>query len=58
MDGAFTGGSVYFLTLENEGVGLKYGSAWESQVPAELAAEVEGLIAGIVAGTTATVPTR
>jgi basic membrane protein A len=58
VDGTFAGGSAYFLTLENEGVGLKYGSAWESQVPADLQAEVAGLIAGIVSGETITVPVR
>ncbi len=58
VDGTFAGGSAYFLTLENDGVGLKYGSAWESKVPADLLAEVAGLAAGIISGDTATVPVR
>ncbi|HCS39390.1 MAG TPA: BMP family ABC transporter substrate-binding protein [Anaerolineaceae bacterium] len=58
VDGAFKGGEVYQLTLENEGVGLVYGSEWESQVPAELKAEIEALIPGIISGEIATVPAR
>ncbi|PKN97291.1 MAG: hypothetical protein CVU42_16640 [Chloroflexi bacterium HGW-Chloroflexi-4] len=58
VDGTFKGGEVYQLTLENQGVGLAYGSEWESQVPAELKAEIEALIPGIVSGEIATVPAR
>jgi basic membrane protein A len=58
VDGTFAGGSAYYLTLENQGVGLQYGSAWDSQVPAELKAKVEALIAGIISGEIKTVPTR
>jgi basic membrane protein A len=58
VDGTFAGGSAYFLTLENQGVGLQYGSAWAAQVPADLKAEIEALIPGIIAGTIATVPAR
>lgn len=58
VDGTFAGGAAYFLTLENQGVGLAYGSAWESQVPDALKAEIEALIAGIVSGETLTVPAR
>ena len=46
------------LTLENEGVGLQYGSKWADQVPADLKAEVDGLIPGIVSGEIPTLPTR
>jgi basic membrane protein A len=58
VDGTFKGGAPYLLTLENNGVGLQYGSAWESQVPADLKAEVEGLIPGIIDGSIPTMPTR
>jgi basic membrane protein A len=58
VDGTFKGGAPYLLTLENQGVGLQYGSAWESKVPAELKAEVEALIPGIISGVIATMPTR
>jgi basic membrane protein A len=58
VEGTFAGGSAYFLTLENQGVGLQYGSAWDAQVPADLKAEIEALIPGIIAGTIATVPAR
>jgi basic membrane protein A len=57
IDGTFAGGA-YMLTLENQGVGLQYGSAWESQIPADLKAEVEGLIPGIISGEIATIPVR
>jgi len=58
VDGTFAGGSAYLLTLENKGVGMIYGSAWESKIPADLLAEIEGLKAGIISGETATVPVR
>ena len=58
VEGTFEGGSIYLLTLENEGVGLQYGTAWADQVPAELKAEVEGLIPGIISGEIPTMPTR
>jgi basic membrane protein A and related proteins len=58
IDGTFKGGEVYYLTLENQGVGLQLGTAWASQVPADLWAEVEALIPGIVDGSIATVPAR
>jgi basic membrane protein A len=58
VDGNFKGGEVYQLTLENQGVSLGYGSAWESQIPADLKAEVEGLIPGIIDGSIATLPVR
>ncbi|NPV55179.1 MAG: BMP family ABC transporter substrate-binding protein [Anaerolineae bacterium] len=58
QDGTFVGGQDYMLTLENEGVGLAYGTAWESQVPAELMAEIEALIPQIVSGEVPTMPAR
>lgn len=58
VDGTFKGGEAYFLTLENQGVGLVLGSEWDAQVPAELKAEIEGLIPGIISGEIATMPTR
>ena len=58
VDGTFKGGAPYLLTLENNGVGLQYGSAWADKVPADLKAEVEGLIPGIISGEIATMPTR
>jgi basic membrane protein A len=58
VDGAFKGGEVYQLTLENEGVGLAYGSEWAGQIPADLQAEIDGLIPGIISGEIATLPTR
>jgi len=58
VEGMFAGGAPYLLTLENQGVGLQYGSAWDAQVPAELKAEIEGLIPGIISGEIATVPVR
>jgi basic membrane protein A len=56
VDGTFTGGSPFYLTLENQGVGLKYGFGWESKIPADLAAEIAGLSAGIISGEIPTVP--
>lgn len=58
VDGAFKGGEVYQLTLENQGVSLGYGSKLESQIPADLKAEIEALIPGIISGEIATVPAR
>jgi basic membrane protein A len=58
VDGTFKGGAPYLLTLENNGVGLQYGSTWADKVPADLKAEVEGLIPGIISGEIATMPTR
>ena len=56
LDGDFVGGEAFILTLENEGTGLNYGSAWEDQVPAELKAEIEELIPRIISGEIATLP--
>lgn len=58
VEGNFEGGTPYILTLENEGVGLQYGSAWEDQVPEDLKMEIEGLIPGIISGEIATMPVR
>lgn len=58
LDGTFTGGEDYILTLENGGTGLGYGSAWESQIPAELLAEIEALKPMVIAGDVAVMPTR
>jgi basic membrane protein A len=58
INGEFVGGEDYALTLENNGVGLAYGSAWADQIPAELQAEIEALIPQIVAGEIAVMPTR
>jgi len=58
VEGSFVGGTTYFLTLENDGVGLQYGSSWEAQVPADLKAEIEGLIPEIISGAVPTLPTR
>ncbi|MDO9087537.1 MAG: BMP family ABC transporter substrate-binding protein [Anaerolineaceae bacterium] len=58
VNGTFAGGTPYLLTLENGGTALSYGTAWESQIPADLKAEVEGLIPGIISGEIATMPTR
>jgi basic membrane protein A and related proteins len=57
-EGNFKGGETYMLTLENGGVGLGYGSAWEGQIPAELKAEIEALIPQIISGEVPTLPTR
>jgi basic membrane protein A len=58
LDGTFTGGEDYILTLENGGTGLGYGSAWESQIPDELKAEIAALEPMIIAGDIAVMPTR
>lgn len=58
VEGTFKGGETYFLTLENGGVALGYGSAWADQVPAELKAEIDALIPGIISGEIPTMPTR
>jgi basic membrane protein A len=58
IEGTFTGGTPYILTLENGGTGLSYGSKWADQVPADLKAEIEGLIPGIISGEIPTMPTR
>ncbi|MBW6473616.1 MAG: BMP family ABC transporter substrate-binding protein [Anaerolineaceae bacterium] len=58
LNGTFKGGTPYILTLENGGTGLSYGSAWESQVPADLKGEIDALIPQIISGAIATVPTR
>jgi len=56
--GTFKGGEDYALTLENGGVALGYGSAWEAKVPADLKAEIEALIPQIISGEIAVMPTR
>ncbi len=58
IDGTFKGGGIYQLNLENNGVGLQYGSTWADKVPADLKAEVEGLIPGIISGDIPTMPAR
>lgn len=58
VEGNFEGGYPYMLTLENGGTALSYGSAVESQVPADLKAEIEGLIPGIISGEIPTMPAR
>jgi basic membrane protein A len=58
INGEFVGGEDYVLNLENEGVGLAYGTAWADQVPADLLAEIEALIPQIIDGSIAVVPTR
>lgn len=58
LDGTFKGGETYYLNLENQGVGLAYGSVMGDKVPADLKAEIEALIPGIVDGSIATLPTR
>lgn len=58
VNGEFVGGEDYALTLENNGVGLAYGTAWEDQIPADLLAEIEALIPQIIAGEIAVLPTR
>ncbi len=49
VNGEFTAGN-YIGTLENGGVGIKYGSTWEDKIPAELKAEIDELAKKIVAG--------
>jgi basic membrane protein A and related proteins len=58
VEGNFTGGETYVLTLENNGVGLAYGSAWDGKIPAELKAEIEALIPQIISGEVPTLPSR
>lgn len=58
VNGTFKGGAPYILTLENGGTGLSYGSAWESQIPADLKGEIDALIPQIISGAVKTVPTR
>jgi basic membrane protein A and related proteins len=55
-EGTFTG-EQYLGTLENNGVGLAYGSTLGASVPDDLKAEIEALKKDIVAGTIATMPT-
>jgi basic membrane protein A len=55
IDGTFVGGTD-IGDLSNGLVGLVYGSAWDSKIPATLKTEIDGLKAGIVDGTTATHP--
>ncbi|MEW6568148.1 MAG: BMP family ABC transporter substrate-binding protein [Chloroflexota bacterium] len=55
MEGTFQGEN-YLGTLENNGVGVAYGSAWADRIPAELKAEIEQIRADIIAGTIATMP--
>lgn len=55
IDGTFAGG-VDVGDLSNGLVGLVYGSAWDSKIPATLKTEIDGLKAGILDGTTATHP--
>ncbi|MFN3307890.1 MAG: BMP family ABC transporter substrate-binding protein [Anaerolineales bacterium] len=43
-------------TLENGGVGLKYGSEWESQVPDSLKQEIAEILQKIINGEIATLP--
>ncbi len=50
-------GEQYLGTLENDGVGLAYGSAWADKVSAELKAEIDALKTEIIAGTVPTMPT-
>jgi len=43
-------------TLENGGVGLKYGSEWEAQVPDSLKQEIADILQKIINGEIATLP--
>ncbi len=58
INGEFVGGEDYALTLENNGVGLVYGTAWADQIPADLQAEIEALIPQVIDGSIAVMPTR
>lgn len=58
LDGTYVGGEAYILTLENNGVGLAYGTAWADKIPAELKAEIDALIPGIIDGSIPTLPVR
>lgn len=58
LDGTFTGGEDYVLTLENGGTGLGYGSAWADQIPEDLKTEIADLEPMIIAGDIAVMPTR
>ncbi len=58
LNGTFTGGEDYILTLENGGTGLGYGSAWEGKVPDDLKAEIDDLAAKIIAGEIEVLPAR
>jgi basic membrane protein A len=49
-------GEQYLGTLANNGVGLKLGSVWAGQVPADLVAELDALKAEIIAGNVPTMP--
>ena len=58
LDGTFTGGEDYVLTLENGGTGATYGTVWESKIPEELKAEIVDLEPMIISGEIAVMPTR
>lgn len=58
IEGTFTGGEDYILTLENSGTSLGYGSTWVDKIPDELKTEIEDLIPKIVSGEIETLPIR
>lgn len=57
LDGKFTGGD-FIGTLDNGGVGISYGSAWEDKIPDDLKAEIDELTKKIIAGEIAVLPDR
>jgi basic membrane protein A len=57
IDGTFVAaGELWTGDLDNGGVGLKYGSTWESQIPADLKTAIDDLSTAILAGTIQTKP--
>jgi len=58
VNGNFSGGSTYLLTLENQGVGLAFGNNWDERIPMDLKNEILALIPGIISGEIPTLPTR
>jgi phosphate/phosphite/phosphonate ABC transporter binding protein len=55
VDGAFESGN-WIGTLENGGVGIAYGSAWEGKIDADVKAEIADLQTKIIAGEIGTKP--
>jgi basic membrane protein A and related proteins len=47
---------MYVGRLDNNGVGIQYGAAWERRIPAYLKAEIEELLERIIAGEIETLP--
>jgi basic membrane protein A len=57
LNGEFTGGD-FIGTLDNGGVGISYGPAFEDKIPDDLKAEIDALTTKIIAGEIAVLPVR